>query len=1007
MSEEPTATTGSANAEALACRLRRSLPAIVRQWEERVAAEGTAHRALKAADVCLLLESMARGGPGPGPEPSADPGDAQPARLERVLREYRLLRNALLDVLEAEVPLPTGDRDALLDLLSDAEQEAAARFAMAHRQALARGEDEQRRMARAVRDREHTLRLTTDAVPVLLSYIDTQGCYRFANRTYEEWIGLSREVVVGRHIRDVVGAERYENVRPYIERALSGEAVAIETAFPYPDGKTRYIHATYTPDVSETGEVRGIVVSVSDLTGRRQAEEKRRVTAERVAHLQAVTAALSEALTPDQVAAVVVSQGINALGARAGVVGVVENDDVFHVLNYAGYIPGNVDPWLRFPVSGPYPISEAVRAREPLWLDDRDEYIARVPAMASAITHETQSFAAIPFMIDGRVTGALAMSFASRQTFGREDRDFMLALARQCGQALERARLYEAEVRAVTVSEEARRRSAFLAEASAVLASSLDYETTLSNVARIVVPGLADWCTVHLLEEDGSVSELAIAHADPAKVEWAREFRKRYPPDPSQSRGIWQVLRTGQSTVYREISDDLLVRGARDPEHLRLMRELGMRSVMMIPLVARGGTLGAISFIRAESGNLYGDAEQAAAEELARRCALAVENARLFQDAQKMNRAKDEFLAMLAHELRNPLGAISNALHLLNECGADNDPMARHRAVATRQVRHMAHLLEDLLDVSRITRGKVLLRMEPVDLARVVEDAAVAVRAWMDERGHSLSVSLPRREFCVAGDPTRLEQIIANLLNNAAKYTERGGAVKIRLAREGADAVLTVSDNGAGICRELLPHVFELFTQADRSLDRSEGGLGIGLTLVKSLVEMHGGTVRADSAGLGHGSRFTVRLPILEAAGMPRGQSAPPPVAGARSVCVLLVDDNADAADTLTEIMTAWGHIVGTASDGPEALRAAADQPPDVVLLDIGLPGMDGFEVARRLRALPEAKGAFLAALTGYSGPEDRRETQSAGFDAHLPKPVDLDALRDLLAQAARRGENS
>jgi PAS domain S-box-containing protein len=1006
MSEEPTATSGSVNAEALAFRVRRNIPAVVRRWDQRVAAEAPTRRALKSADVCLLLERMAPGEA--GRQRGTDHGADSSQPIEQVLREYHLLRNALLEVLEAEGPLSSRDRDALLDLVSDAEQDAAAAFGTEHRRVLARGEHEYRRMARAVRDREHTLRLTTDAVPVLLSYLDTQCYYRFANRTYEEWVGLKRDAVVGRHIRDVVGAERYENVRPYVERALAGEAVSIETALLYPDGKTRYVHATYTPDVSESGSVRGIVVSVSDLTGGRQAEEKRRKAAERVAHLQAVTAALSEALTPDQVAAVVVSQGTSALGARAGIVGLVENDDTFRVLNYAGYIPDNVDPWLRFPLAGPYPISEAVRAREPLWLDDRDEYIARFPTMASAITHETQSFAAIPFTIDGRVTGALAMSFAVRQAFGREDRDFMTALARQCGQALERARLYEAEVRAVTVSEEARRRSAFLAEASAVLASSLDYETTLSNLARIVVPGLADWCTVHLLEESGSMSELAIAHADPAKVEWAREFRKRYPPDPRQSVGIWQVLRTGQSLVHREISDDLLVRGARDAEHLRLMRALGMRSVMMIPLVARGRTLGAISFIRAESGKPYDDVEQADAEELARRCALAVDNARLFQDAQKMNRAKDEFLAMLAHELRNPLGAISNALHLLNARGAPDDVTARHRAVATRQVGHMAHLLEDLLDVSRITRGKVLLRMEPVDLTRVVQDAALTVRPWMDERGHDLSVSLPRRALCVAGDVTRLEQIIANLLNNAAKYTDRGGSVNIRLAREGADAVLTVSDNGAGISRDLLPRVFELFTQADRSLDRSEGGLGIGLTLVKSLVEMHGGSVRADSAGLGQGSCFTVRLPILHLeGGATGGQSAPLPQSLPRPAHVLVVDDNADAADTLTEILTAWGHTVEVASDGPEALRAAAERPPDVVLLDIGLPAMDGFEVARRLRALPQTRGAFLAALTGYSGPEDRRQTQSAGFDAHLPKPVDLDALRDILAKAARQGDCS
>jgi two-component system, chemotaxis family, CheB/CheR fusion protein len=362
-------------------------------------------------------------------------------------------------------------------------------------------------------------------------------------------------------------------------------------------------------------------------------------------------------------------------------------------------------------------------------------------------------------------------------------------------------------------------------------------------------------------------------------------------------------------------------------------------------------------------------------------------------------RRKDEFLAMLAHELRNPLAPIRNAVEILRE----STPVPQHQwatEVLERQVHQLTRLVDDLLDVSRITRGKIDLRKQRVELAAVVESAVEASQPLIDKWGHQLAVTLPPEPVYLKADPTRLAQVFLNLLNNAAKFTSPGGQIWLTAEREGESVVVQVKDTGIGIRREMLSQVFELFTQAESSLARSQGGLGIGLTLVQRLVEMHGGTVEARSAGPGQGSEFIVRLPVAEPAedgerqGDPgAGERAPEP-AGMR---ILVVDDYRDAADSLAVLLRMMGHAVHTAYDGLEALEMAAAWPPEVVLLDIGLPKLNGYEVAERLRA-EHGGDLALIALTGWGQPEDRRRAHEAGFDHHLTKPVELDALRQLLA---------
>jgi PAS domain S-box-containing protein len=359
------------------------------------------------------------------------------------------------------------------------------------------------------------------------------------------------------------------------------------------------------------------------------------------------------------------------------------------------------------------------------------------------------------------------------------------------------------------------------------------------------------------------------------------------------------------------------------------------------------------------------------------------------------DRHKNEFLAMLAHELRNPLAPIRNALHILKMPGAVGPAVPQARGMMERQVQHLVRLVDDLLDVSRIMRGRIELHREPVDLAAVVNRAAETAQPAIDAHGQELLVALPPEPVVLEGDLIRLAQVISNLLVNAAKYSKKAGRIWLTAGREAGQAVVRVRDSGIGIAPELLPHIFDLFVQADRSLARSQGGLGIGLTLVKKLVEMHGGGVTAFSPGPGQGSEFVVRLPALsrDRAG---GRGEPPEGAGPRtgpSRRVLVVDDNVDAAESAAMLLRLWGHEVHTVYDGMSVLQAVRDYRPEILLLDIGLPGMTGYEVAQQLRSRPEFEGLVVAAMTGYGKYDDRRRSKEAGFDFHLTKPLDPSAL--------------
>lgn len=542
-------------------------------------------------------------------------------------------------------------------------------------------------------------------------------------------------------------------------------------------------------------------------------------------------------------------------------------------------------------------------------------------------------------------------------------------------QAAQREELARSEA-AREAAEEAIHRADYLAEASQLLSRSLNLDDTIEAVLDLCVPMLGERAILGIPDKEGGVRRLEMhpaPRADDAEV---------FTPE----------LRVAADGVIRD-------------KQFRLWRHEG-RAAAICPLLAGDQIRGALALLGDE--DFFDSTRVALIREFASRASIAMENARLYSAVQEADRRKNEFLAMLAHELRNPLAPIRNAVHILTSAETLPPKLAWARDVIGRQAEHMARLIDDLLDVSRIVQGKVAVKPEPLQLATLVERSVEASAPRLQARDQTLDVVLPKERIELDGDSVRLSQVLSNLVNNACKFSPPGSKIRLEAVFDGSEVQISIKDEGAGIAAEFLPHIFDLFAQADQSLDRSQGGLGIGLTLVKHLVELHGGRVWATSEGLGKGCTVTVALPaaMASAGAAPEPSAAPrapKPVRGAMRV--LVVDDLAASADTLKMLLEMEGFEVSVAGDGQTALQTAAEFHPDVVLLDIGLPGMNGFEVAHGLRKLPEAREALLIALTGYGEAESRARSLQAGFDFHMVKPADVNLLLTMISdpQEARR----
>ncbi len=544
-------------------------------------------------------------------------------------------------------------------------------------------------------------------------------------------------------------------------------------------------------------------------------------------------------------------------------------------------------------------------------------------------------------------------------------------------------------------------RTRFLARAAESLALSLDYGSTLETLAHLPVPFLADLCIVDLMD-GGQVRIGAVAASDPDTEALATAVRQKYPLRLDAHHLATVAGRRGPR-LFRDCSGETLQDFVQNEDHRRLIARMGITSAMVLPLVAGGQTLGSMLFVSTSVRRRYSEADLALAGELADRAGIAIDNARLYRELQESNRLKDEFLGTVSHELRTPLNAVLGWTTILRRGAADPSVTTRALSAIERNAKAQAQLVEDLLDTSRIVSGKLRIDASPIDISGIVQGAVDSFGPLARARSTDLSATCEDGLPPVLADTIRLQQVIGNLLANALKFTPAGGRVAIRAQRSGSGVEISVRDNGAGIAPEFLPFVFDRFRQGDSTTTRAHGGLGLGLAIARHLVELHGGTIRAESAGEHTGATFTIVLPVA-AARQAAGRETPADstsrsVAGVR---VLAVDDQEDTRALLQTLLAEAGAIVDVAVSAPDGLQALTERRPDVLVADIAMPGEDGYSLIRAVRrdeSVRHLPRLPAIALTAYARDHDRQRAEAAGFDRHLTKPVDAAALVSAVAE--------
>lgn len=687
----------------------------------------------------------------------------------------------------------------------------------------------------------------------------------------------------------------------------------------------------------------------------RNARARARAVTEHLTLLQRLTSSLLESVSAAEITQVVVGELCATFGADAAAVFLCNGSGDLCLAASCHLSSSQSERFRSLQPEARLPVCSAFRSGTPIWLTSSSTLEADYPEMSDE-DRQAGTTGCVPLMLGRQRLGAISIVYQTPREQATWERALLEDYANQVALAIDRAQSYEE-------AQKARSRLQLLADAASQIAQA---KLDMARVADTLVQeatrsGFADCCAIELCTEGDSTPNIASIH------------------------------RIGSMSA--DGSDGLIV-----------------RSKIVAAVRASGQELGTLSAVR-YSGADFKPEEQRLLQDLADRAALSFENALLYQRAQEereraeheraraetANRAKDEFLAMLGHELRNPLSPILTAVQLMQL--RSGGLLDKERTIIERQVNHMVRLVDDLLDISRITRGKVQLKTAKVELATAVADAIEIASPLFEERSHKLVTSVPTSGLLVDADPDRLAQIIANLLSNAAKYTAANGTIVVTGKAKGSTVTVSVRDNGVGIEPALLPRVFDSFVQGRQAPDRAQGGLGLGLAIARNLVELHGGTLRAHSEGVGRGSTFTIELPAAAGARAAREQENHAPISTIveRSRRVLIVDDNVDAAQMLSEFLGSFGHKVCIAHDGPSALKIAKDFCPELALLDIGLPVMDGHELGGKLTALLHEHPPKLVAVTGYGHEADRRRSNEAGFDEHLVKPIDLERLRTMI----------
>jgi PAS domain S-box-containing protein len=835
----------------------------------------------------------------------------------------------------------------------------------------------------ALQQREREFKALVENAPDIITRFDRQYRHLYVNPAIERATGMPPTHFIGKTNRELgMDPELCDLWERHYDQAFNERReVSFDFSFPTASG-LRHYNARLVPEISADGSVESIMGITRDTTARVQAEEALRFSEQRFRNIIEQSPLSIQVISPD-------GYTIAANRAWEQLWGTTRDKlQGYNMLEDKLLEARGVLSDIRRAFAGEYVHIP------PLLYDPAENNLPGRPRWVEAFYYSTKDEY-------GQVREVVVMlqDVTERKRIEQERSDLL---------AREQALRQEAEA--------SQRRSAFLAEASEVLVSSLDYDATLASVARLALPGFADACAIDLLEEEQGLRQVALVHVDPELEKFGHELRRRYPPDARRPGPIHDALSSGRAELGPEVDETLLKVATRDSDHLEAIRRFQIRSFIVAPLLARGRTFGVITFITSHtSGRRYGHADLMLAEELARRAALAVDNARLYTEAQRANRVKDEFLATLSHELRTPLNAILGWSQLLRMGRLDQNEVDQGLETIERNANIQSQLIEDLLDVSRIITGRLRLDVRPVELPPIIDAAIAAVRPAADAKHIRLKPKYDASAAPILGDAARLQQVVWNLLSNAIKFTPRGGRVEVMLDRVDSQVEITVRDTGSGIDPDFLPHVFERFRQADASTTRKHGGLGLGLAIVRHLVELHGGVVQARSEGQGAGATFIVRLPI--AAVHDEEQRASPDAAATTTdfaslrrapslagLRVLVVDDELDARRLISTVLRQCGADVIAASSAAEALDLLARQRPDVLISDIGMPGEDGYSLIRRLRASENHDQRLPAvALTAYARTEDRLRALAAGFQMHVSKPVNPAELATVVGSLAGR----
>ncbi|MGG6237158.1 PAS domain S-box protein [Nodosilinea sp. AN01ver1] len=880
---------------------------------------------------------------------------------------------------------------------------------------------DRKRMEDALRASEAQLSSIFETIPDGVVLFNAEGQMVTVNSAAEKILGRTRQDLVehGYSAPDwkatsLTGAPLATDELPFMQVIRTGQPVhGVEMAIAHADGSGAILCVNASPLLDPRGHITHAIASISDITERKQAELTLQASEERYRSVIETTAEGIILQNADGMIYTCNASAADILGLTVQQLeGLTSLDLAWSTMHEDG------SP---FP-SDQHPSMITLRTGQPqsnvvMGVNKPDGTLTWISINTRPLFHPNDP---TPF--------AVVASF-----FDITDRKLIEA------ERAERIREQTARIDA----EAGQFRSALLVDISTTLASLLNHTDTLQQVADRVVPFFADWCTIDLLDPERGMERVAVAHCDPDKVELAWQLHRRYPQTVDTPVGLAQTLRLDQTELMAEIPAVALESVAQDPEHLRLLEGLGLRSCIAAPLIARGQVLGVISFVTAQSNRRYSPTDLALAENIAHQVAIAVDNARLYQDeqtarseAEAANRIKDEFLAVLSHELRSPLNPILGWSQLLQKRQPDPDTLLRGLQTIERNAKLQTQLIADLLDVSRILQGKLNLDIAPVPLRTTIEAAMETVRLAAEAKAIQLHTRLDADVPPVLGDAGRLQQVVWNLLSNAVKFTPEGGQVEVRLEsvehgrvgdwergsvgeRTGPDdlpanwpthqpvnppthlgpyAQLTISDTGQGITPEFIPYIFERFRQADSKTTRQFGGLGLGLAIVRQLVELHGGTIAAISPGEGLGTTFTVRLPLpydLKAAAQGaadalRRSALPAQLTGVR---ILVVEDEADARDLLVMVLEQAGAVVTAVTSAAEALERLPQLELDVLISDIAMPDVDGYMLLQQVRSQLAEQGqqpAFKAvALTAYAGELNQQQAIAAGFQRHLSKPFE------------------